>query len=745
MLYTTTAYPLSSLVTDISIGKIGLPELQRPFVWPKANVRDLFDSLYKGYPVGFLLLWETGAAGLRSIGTDNKQVTPSLAIVDGQQRLTSLFAVMTGTEVIRADFKREVIRIAFDPLAERFEVANAATAKDKAFIPDIAELWKPPVNAVAFAMNFLAKLGAVRELAAEETAKIQTSIGKLSALSTYSFNALTINSAANAEIVADIFVRVNGQGKKLNQSDFILTLMSVFWDEGRGELETFARNAAKPGEGAKSPYNHFIRPSPDQLLRAAVAVGLKRAKLENVYRLLRGKDAVTGLDDATKREEQFARLKAAQAVVLNLANWHHFLGALTLAGYRSGRMISSETAIVYSYALYLIGISDLDAPKPAMRQAIAEFFFMAALTGRYTSSSETRFDADLNLLRNAVDANDYIARLRAISGSVLTEDYWKIRLPEQLATSGFISPSRFAYQAALIKLGARTLYGPMKVAEMADPAIQGSKAAFEQHHLFPRAYLLGIGIDDQKQINQIANFAPVEWPENIAIGAKAPSDYVPQLEAKMSPEERDKMRFWHALPVEWWCLSYDEFLKSRRLRIANVVRSSWEQLCDGEPPSAASQPSVADLIAGGETGGIEFKSTLRTNLHTGQHDEKIQMSALKTIAGFLNAGGGTLLIGVSDDGNVVGITADGFANEDKMSLHLVDLIRTRLGPLFLPYIHPEFEDEEGGRVLLVRCEKGPKPAFVKDGQLQRFFVRAGNSTAELHGLTITEYVKSRFD
>lgn len=744
MLYTTTAYPLSSLVTDIALGKIGLPELQRPFVWPKANVRDLFDSLYRGYPVGFLLLWETGAVGLRGIGTATKSMPPTLAIVDGQQRLTSLFAVMTGAEIIRADFKREVVRIAFDPLAERFEVANAATAKDKAFIPDIAELWKPAANPVAFAMAFLAKLTAVRELTPEEVAQIQIAIGKLSALSTYSFNALTISADATAEIVADIFVRVNGQGKKLNQSDFILTLMSVFWDEGRGELETFARGAAQPGEGKQSPYNHFIRPSPDQLLRAAVAVGLRRAKLENVYSLLRGKDAVTGMDNPIRRDEQFERLKYAQAIVLNLANWHHFLGALTLAGYRSGKMISSETAVVYSYALYLIGISDLKADKQAMRQAIAEFFFMAALTGRYTSSSETRFDADLNLLRDASDADDYIRRLRTISGQALTDDYWAIRLPEQLATSGFISPSRFAYQAALIKLGARALYSPLKIAEMADPALQGSKAAFEQHHLYPKAYLTSIGIDDQRSINQIANFAAVEWPDNIKIGAKPPAQYVPAIEAGMTGAELDAMRSWHTLPAEWWELPYDEFLKARRSRIAQVVRRAWEALCGGSAPAPAAPMTVADIIATGETGGIEFKSTLRTNLHTGQHDEKIQLTALKTIAGFLNAAGGTLLIGVSDDGNVCGFGADGFASEDKMSLHLIDLIRSRIGDIFLPYVHPEFEDEAGGRVLVVRCEKGPRAAFVKDGTHQRFFVRAGNSTAELQGVSITEYVRSRF-
>ena len=139
--------------------------------------------------------------------------------------------------------------------------------------------------------------------------------------------------------------------------------------------------------------------------------------------------------------------------------------------------------------------------------------------------------------------------------------------------------------------------------------------------------------------------------------------------------------------------------------------------------AASITPTTAELITGGETEGVEFKSTLRMNLHTGQPDEKMQMAALKTIAAFLNAGGGTLLIGVADDGSVTGLAADGFPNEDKMSLHLVNLICDRIGELFLPYGHPEFVEHDGGRVLSVRCECGPKPAFVKDGAAQRFFVR----------------------
>src|ERR1041384_3961136 len=121
-LFTTTAYPLIALIEDISLGKIGLPDIQRPFVWPNKNVRNLFDSLYRGYPAGYLLFWETGANGdLKTIGKNSHQKPASLAIVDGQQRLTSLYAVLKSREVLRADFKSERIKIAFNPLLERFD------------------------------------------------------------------------------------------------------------------------------------------------------------------------------------------------------------------------------------------------------------------------------------------------------------------------------------------------------------------------------------------------------------------------------------------------------------------------------------------------------------------------------------------------------------------------------------------------------------------------------------------------
>lgn len=744
-IFTPSNVPITSLIEDIDMGKIGLPELQRPFVWPNVNVRDLFDSLYRGYPAGFLLFWKTGSeGGLKNIGTGTKQCVPELAIVDGQQRLTSLYAVVKGAEVLRANFKKERIEIAFNPLTERFDVADAAIRKDRSYIPNISVLWSPGFDTTDFREEFLENLSSVRELTKEDSRKIEKSINKVRDLTAYSFTALTLNASVDEQTIAEVFVRINGKGKPLNQADFIMTLMSVFWEEGRVELENFALKAVLPSDGQSSPFNHFIKPSPDQMLRATVGLALKRARLENVYGALRGRDGGKGLDNPEKRDAQFALMREAQAAVLNLANWHHFLDSLKLAGYRGQKMITSETTIIYCYALYLIGMRDYSIDRSAMRQLVAEFFFMASMTGRYTNSPETRFEADLGLIRDLPDGAAFLSRLREICNTTLTGDFWDINLPAQLATSSARSPTLFAYQAALIKLDAPVLFSPMKLAALVDPAIKGSKAAIEQHHLFPRGYLEDQGVKDFKLINQIANFAPVEWPENIKIGKQPPALYVPDLDAAMSAAERERIYKLHALPPLWWEMPYEDFLVARRLRMAQVVREAWKALVGDSDAQLASPPSVSELIAGGETGATEFKSTLRTNLHTNQHDEKIHLSSLKTIAGFLNAQGGTLLIGVADDGEVLGLSADSFPNEDKMSLHLVNLIKDRIGDVFLPYVHPHFEDQDGERILIVRCEKGPKAAFVKDGNQQRFFVRGGNATTELSGNSVMEYVKQRF-
>ncbi|MCY4262489.1 MAG: DUF262 domain-containing protein, partial [Candidatus Dadabacteria bacterium] len=315
-------YDLVGLLHYIDIGDVGLPDIQRPFVWSNAKVRDLFDSMYRGFPVGYLLFWENGnVEGVKQIGTDKKQhAVATRLIVDGQQRLTSLYAVFRGNTVLDADYKARHIEIAFHPRDGKFDVADAAIRRDAEWIPNISEMWASGKSSRKLINDFIDQLAARTELSEDDEELIAHNLDRLLDLQKYPFTALEIASNVDEEQVADIFVRINSEGVKLNQADFILTLLSVFWEEGRVEIEGFCKACRiAPSPGAKAtPFNHFIQADPDQLLRVAIALGFGRGRLKSVYQVLRGKDPETGELLAERREEQFEKLKNAQSHVLNL-------------------------------------------------------------------------------------------------------------------------------------------------------------------------------------------------------------------------------------------------------------------------------------------------------------------------------------------------------------------------------------------------------------------------------------------
>jgi hypothetical protein len=573
-LFSKVDYPLAKLVQDIEMGEIGLPDIQRPFVWTPTKVRDLFDSMYKGFPVGYFLFWVNGLAnGSRQIGTDNKQKVPRLLIVDGQQRLTSLYAVLMGKPVIGDDYTPEHIYIAFRPRDAMFQVADAATRRDPEFIPDISQLWVAH-GSYEFITKFIGDLSGHREVTEAEKNKLADAITRLHGLTSYPFVALELSSTMSEEMVADVFVRINSKGITLNQADFILTLMSVFWDEGRNKLEHFCRDARHPSTGEASPFNHFINPEPDQLLRASVGLGFRRARLQHVYSILRGKDLDTGVFSDERRIEQFNVLKESQAYSLNLQNWHELLKVLVRAGYRSSEMISSQTAIVYAYVFFLIGKKHFNVEAYTLRNVIARWFFMTSLTSRYSTSPETVMEQDLAGLRQVKDAAGFIEQISRIIKDTLTEDFWNITLPNDLATSSARSPSLFAYQAALSLLDACALFSKMKVSELLDPALKANRSAIEKHHLFPKNHLKNIGIVDNAEANQIANFALVEWGDNTDISDLSPVEYFPQYADRFN----DQMAYWHALPPNWTTMKYPTFLAERRKLIAKVVRDGFDKL-----------------------------------------------------------------------------------------------------------------------------------------------------------------------
>ncbi len=751
--YRDTGYTLMYLIEEITHGKIALPDIQRPFVWSATQVRDLFDSMYRGFPVGTLMFWETGAdAGVRQVGGGENEGVARLLIVDGQQRLTSLFAVLTGRSVLTSRYQQKQIRIAFRPEDESFEVTDAAIERDPEFIPDITVLWAGRYKSTV--RGFLDHLGSHRGATFDgseggwddEQDMLEDRIDRVRDLRDFRFQVLELGANADEEQVAHIFVRTNSKGVQLKQSDFILTLMSVHWEKGRRQLEQFCRAAVDAAVTGPSPKNAFIEPGPDQLLRVGVGVAFRRGRLSHVYNILRGKDLETGEVSGVRRTEQFEALERAQDEVLDLSNWHEFLKCVTHAGFRSGRMVTSENALIFAYMLWLIGRCDFGLDFKTLRGVIARWFFMSHTTGRYTGSYESQIEADLGRLAALADGGGqaFCDELDRLVQATFTTDYWDISLPNRLDTSAARSPVLSAYQASLNLLDAEALFSDLRIRDLLDPAATAPRSV-ERHHLFPKAHLRDKGITGVRQVNAIANMAYLDWPDNAHISADDPLTYWPTMTEGLDPDQLRRQVYWHALPVGWEQLEYATFLERRRTLLARVVRDGFSTLWEDSEPEPTE--SVMALLQVGESQTVEFKSTARWNVYAGKPDKKMEHVITKTVCGFLNAQGGKLLIGVDDDGNVVGLDADlqtlRKGNKDAYELFLRQLLDENLSVPTAGIVSVKFDTVGGADICVVSASSSGKPVFAKPHEggngHSEFWVRIGNATKQLHGDDMLEY------
>lgn len=580
---------VDDLVRGVRIGRIGLPDLQRPFVWTDNKVRDLFDSMMKGYPIGYVMIWESPAdyeTKKNVIGKNEKiHDEPKELVIDGQQRLTALVAAMYGVVVKDKNFADKEIKISFNPLTREFAVWTPAYERDNEWISRISDVFlaKEQNSIISLRRKFIKEANEGRakknlgELTEDEETTIEDSINALLNLSDFSLPTLEIQYNADEEAVADIFVRVNSGGQKLTENNFIQTLISVYENETSDRINEFSEKSRIPADNTS--YNTLLAIEPSHLIRMAVGVGFRRARLRYAYMLLRGKNLKTGKFSAEERQANLDKFKDALDKVMNLNNWHGFINIIGEAGYISNKLIASSNAVVFSYVLYLIAKYDYKLDSISLRKCISKWFFMSTITYFYTGSTESEVENQFADLRDVNTAEEFIAYIDRIISTRFTDDYFNLTLPSELNSAAAISPAWNGYIAAQIVLNNPMLFSNTPVSKYFIIGSSGTKNAIDKHHIFPKHYLEQIGYTNDRDRNQLANFTYLDYVTNIDISDKAPADYVNAYRQKLGDDGYKKTCEQNALPENFEKMEYSVFLEKRRQLMAQVVRKAYMELC----------------------------------------------------------------------------------------------------------------------------------------------------------------------
>jgi hypothetical protein len=593
--YSVNHHSISIILSWIKAKEIAIPEIQRPFVWNSTKVRDLIDSLYQGYPIGYLVAWQNPSIRLK----DGTTSAGKKILIDGQQRVTALMAALLGMEVLNDEYKQTRIIIAFHPREKRFEVSNPAIKKDSAWIPDISKLMKPDVNMFALVKDYCR----LNKNADEN--EIFGTLNSVKSIEGNLIGLIELNSELDIETVTDIFIRINSQGASLSQADFAMSKISANEIYGgntlRKVIDYFCHLAVTPDfyHQIKDVDKDFVNtsyfstmswlrdenddlydPSYTDMLRVSFTSEFKRGRLQDLVALLSGRNFETRTYEESIAENSFKMLEAGIMKYMNKTNFRRFVMIVRSAGFIDTSMIRSQNVLNFAYILYLLSISVKIEPAK-IENFVRRWLVMSILTGRYSGSPESQFDLDVRRI-DEIGVEQYLS---GIEESELSDAFWTAGLLQRFDTSVASSPLFGVYQAAQVKANDKGfLSRDITVGDLITH--KG-----DIHHLFPKNYLKKNGLQ-RAQYNQIANYVRMQSEINIAIGDRSPKEYFAEIiencksgvslygAIKDMDELKDNFRM-HCIPdgMEQKTINdYDGFLMERRKLIAHKVRVYYQKL-----------------------------------------------------------------------------------------------------------------------------------------------------------------------
>ncbi len=598
--FTLMQYSVSAILGLIDAEQFVIPEIQRPFVWKRSQVRDLIDSLYNGYPTGYIITWKNPDVKTKDGSTSGG----NHVLIDGQQRITAIMAAISGLEVLDEDFNKGRIKIAFNPLADdptkMFAVQDASHLRDKKWIPDISDLFKPDFKQIAFANNY------VQENEGVDIDDLSEIILKLKGIANRQIGVIELDHSLDIDEVTEIFIRINSKGTSLSQSDFVMSKMAADIAHGgntlRKVVDYFCHLAVKPEfypqmikdiDFGKTEYVDKIKwlakdfediydPDYGDMLRVSFMYSFNRGRLADLVSLLSGRDFETREYKDEIVEESYKKLKDGILKYINKYNFEQFVLAIKGAGFKSSKLLNSQMTLDFAYNLYLRLQDDPNIQQGQIKRLVQKWFVLCTLTGRYVGSPESVMSRDI---RN-ISEKGFVQFAQEAEASALSDTFWQVTLPQNLETTSVNSPAFNVFLAAqdYLKSDSMLMKGTM-ISDLV--TISG-----DVHHIFPKSYLKKNGVDNKGRYNQVANYTYLDTQVNKAISDDAPSRYfgiiLEQCKTKNVQignitEENDLMTNLaaNAIPgdvVRMGVEDYDGFLIERRKLMAAFVERYYKSL-----------------------------------------------------------------------------------------------------------------------------------------------------------------------
>ena len=593
--YSVNQHLIETLLIWVKSGEIAIPEIQRPFVWDTSKVRDLMDSLYQGYPIGYVIAWRNPNVKLKdgSVGEGKK------VLIDGQQRITALSAAILGQYVINKNYQRIKIKIAFNPIEEKFEVQNPAILKDKTWLHDIADAFSGNVSLLKLVRDYSRLNPEIEE------DLIENSFSRLISIVKKPIGMIELAPELDIETVTEIFIRINSKGVVLSQADFAMSKIASDTENGGNELrkaiDYFCHLAIAPDfykhivdndkEFSESDYfkkmswlktenEDLYDPSYNDLIRVAFTSQFNRGRLSDLVSLLSGRNFETRTFETEIAEQSFQKLKYGVHNFINETNFKRFLMIVKSAGFISPKLVRSQNALNFAYIVYL-KLKELGVNSIEIESYVKKWLVYSILTGRYSGSPESTFDFDIKQISQKPFA-DY---LKEKEDGELSDAFWNASLPQSLDTSVASSPYFHVFLASQVKANDKGfLSKDVLVSDLI--SLRG-----DIHHLFPKDYLSKHGLDRGKY-NQIANYVYMQSEVNIKVGNKPPKDYFELIKSQIQDENRqvsglsteqdllDNLKM-NCVPTEIMDMNindYQDFLTLRRKLMAQKIKAYYFSL-----------------------------------------------------------------------------------------------------------------------------------------------------------------------